>query len=186
MADLRSYVRKALDKGHSEKVIREYLQKKGYSAAVISQGFNNAKRPDLPRFNTRTIEIVGAVVIIGIIVIALLLTGTANECNDDLCFIQNAQECKDTTYIKEEGTTGSLVLYEINGCTLEKSIYTFAPEEPVEIVQLFGDRVMTCSYTKNGFDEEWISSLVAGIDSCSGDLRDAIFELKLAQYELLG
>lgn len=184
--DVKNYVRKALKQGHSEKHITDYLKKRKYPKPVIDQAFRDVKsEPKLPKFPVRKLEIYGAMAVIAVIIIVLLFTrGGIESCDDDICFLRNAQECSPATLVKDEA--GSSVLYEIKGdCVLEKSIYSFAEDEPEEVVTLFANKKMICPYTKNGFDEEWITSIVSGVDVCSGELRDAIFELKLAQYELL-
>jgi len=182
--DLRNYVQKALKKGHSEKTIRTYLTKKKYSKSDIDTAF---VKKELPKFNPklRMIEIIAAAVIVVVILTFFLGRVGSETCTTDICFIQNAQECKDTTYIKEEAGTGSFVLYEIKDCNLEKSIQTFAEDEPIEIRDLFVNKKMACAYSRGGFDETWIESIVAGIDACDGALKDAIFEVRLAQFELL-
>ncbi len=43
---------------------------------------------------------------------------------------------------------------------------------------------MTCVYKKNNFDSDLINSILVGIDPCQGELKDAIYILAIAQYQV--
>jgi hypothetical protein len=191
--EIKEYIKSTLKQGHSEKAIRNYLIKEEkISESLVNKAFDELSvkqkpsvMPSIKMPSIQTLEIIGLVLFIILIVFLFvsLFSGT-NACTDSTCFIEKAQNCNPSTLTIDE--VGSKVLLEIKSdCTLEKSISEFGPDEPTEVIVLFQNKKMSCSYTQGGFDETWISSLVAGIDSCAGDLKDAIFELKLAQYELL-
>lgn len=189
---IKSYIQNTLKQGHSEKAIRKYLiDEEKISESLVNQAFKElsskptTKAVPITLPSTRTLGIIGAVILIILLImfITSLFKGTS-LCTDSACFIKNAQACKESTFVQDE--VGSKMLYKIkSGCILEKSIQTFAADEPIEVITLFKDKKISCEYTQNNFDENLISSIVAGIDLCSGDLKDSIMELKLAQYELL-
>jgi len=52
------------------------------------------------------------------------------------------------------------------------------------VVALFDGREMSCSYENGNFKQELTDGLVGGIEGCSGELKDAIYELRIAQYEI--
>ncbi|MBW3015069.1 hypothetical protein KY330_01480 [Candidatus Woesearchaeota archaeon] len=187
---LEEYIRKTLSQGHSAKEIRDFLIKKeNISRDLVDKAFKELKKepPKFRKFKItpRTLEITGIVVLVLVVFFIIVFSGEKSlECSSASCFIDAAQECKSVTFVQEE--VGSEILYEIkDGCVLEKSILNFGPNEPVEVVQLFESRKMTCPYPEENFNPASINSLLEDIDACSGELKDAIFELRLAQYELL-
>ncbi|MEA3430759.1 MAG: hypothetical protein U9R08_05780 [Nanoarchaeota archaeon] len=200
--DIKDYVKKALRQGNSERQVRDYLTKRKYPKHMINKAFNDLKnkgfsksKPIIKNLNNnkknimpssaKKIELYAGIIVVALIIVIVLITSSGvKNCIDDACFIQEAQKCGKATLFKDE--VGSSIKYEIKSeCVLEKSISEFADDEPVEIINLFGNKVMTCPYIEQGFNVELIDSVVSGIDSCNGELKDAIFELKLAQYELL-
>jgi len=95
------------------------------------------------------------------------------------CFIRLADNCEPALYHQEE--VGSLVRYEITGCQLAVSFEKFAETEPEEMRTLFGNKRMSCPFTKGRFDANWLTQFVAPVRYCSGDLKEAIFAIRAAQ-----
>jgi len=153
----------------------------------LNFGKGYEREEKLPTFkpSIRLVEVISVSIIILLIVIISLFTRTkVQECSDDICFLQKAQACESAYMLK--GEVGSVARYEIvDNCVLRKSIEKFGATEPVEIVNLFSGKYMDCPYTENMFDETLILNLVSGITECSGPLKDSIYELKIAQLELL-
>lgn len=103
------------------------------------------------------------------------------NCSDIECFFEAANECKDARIqIKAEGST---LEFTSKDCMLTKEIVDFSEDEPEVIVNLFKGKTMSCSYEKNFLDREWLS-LLGGIENCQGELKELIYEVRLAQLEL--
>ncbi len=127
----------------------------------------------------------------------LLKTFSVKDCKQDKnCFIAEARKCNDAVYSQDlegsviefssgEFTAEEATAAEDNGdCIITKRFKTFSAEEPQEIKYLFEDLEMTCSYKKESFNQSVVNDLVAGIETCDGLLKDAIYELRIAQIEL--
>ena len=121
-------------------------------------------------------------------------TFAVKDCSQDKnCFIAEAKKCNDAVY--QQPLEGSIVEFssskiketkesESNNCVIKKRFKSFAESEPKEIKDLFKDLEMTCSYKKESFDAALANDLIAGIETCDGLLKDAIYELRIAQIEL--
>lgn len=134
---------------------------------------------------------------------------TVKDCaRDKNCFLAEAKKCNDAVYEQEfegsiiEFSSGKLTAEESaaagnnnkesnnkennnkNDCLITKRFKTFSSQEPKEIKDLFEDLEMICSYSKEDFDSTVANDLVAGIEKCDGLLKDAIYELRIAQIEL--
>jgi len=105
------------------------------------------------------------------------------NCDDSACFEQRANNCE---VVEMQGTIGdgTIVKYEAQDCVLTKSISSFSETEPQEVIDFFGEKKMTCEYSKDNFDETWVQGLALGVDSCDGELKDSIIELRIAQLSL--
>ena len=121
------------------------------------------------------------IVLIGIIYIIFSLF-SIKSCDTEQCFIERANLCKQTTF--EQDFAGSTVLYTTKDCVLTKEITEFSGDEPIEIVELFKGKKMQCYYEKDNFNELLIEDLTSGIEDCEGELKDAIYELRIAQLAL--
>ena len=117
-------------------------------------------------------------------------TFTIKDCgNDKSCFLAEAKRCNDAVY--EQELEGSVIGFssakksdEENSCMIRKKFKSFSVNEPKEIKDLFQDLEMECTYKKESFDQNVVNDLVAGIEKCDGLLKDAIYELRIAQIEL--
>ncbi len=140
------------------------------------------------RHEQAIVGIVGAVLLV--LVGALLWNLLAGEeieridCKEDVsCFVQNAQVCSPA--LMERQIAGSVMRYDVqDGCTLIKSFSVISASEPRPVHELFGGKMMMCTYEKGSFNVRWINTLTGDIAKCKGDLRDALVELMSAQEEL--
>jgi len=100
-----------------------------------------------------------------------VLSGSEN-CETSECFITAANSCKSATFEKEEA--GSIFSYSASNCILTKTVKQLNEIEPQEIKDLLEGKSMTCAYTENTFNANWINTFSVDIESCSGDLKDAL------------
>jgi hypothetical protein len=153
---------------------------------MIDSSMRVAKKPlpiPIPKVRKEFIPIllIGAVVIIAFIVISII--PFAEGCGyDKSCFIDAANKCEET--VVREDLDGSTILYRsTENCAIIKEFEDFSGSEPEEVQLLFEGKQMSCTYTMDNLNEDFVS-LVGGIEFCDGELKQAIYELRLAQIAL--
>ncbi len=176
----RRLIRNYLARGYSDKVIRNSFANVGYDKSTVTKILKQ-EEGGLRGFNWKFVYI--GIAVSAIVLLALLLfIGLGNDCDNDMvCFVEAANKCNSVTgYFFLEGNKISL---DANDCTLTKKIVEFDESEPVELVILLEDKEMVCEYGKGDFDESFLD-FVGGIEKCSGDLKDTLINIRLAQLEL--
>ncbi len=182
---LAKYIKKFMAKGYSEEVLKSYLKRKGYSDSAINSSMKIAEKTKIrfPKLNKEVYAILGVIAVIVIAVIVLSFIPFGQGCGyDKQCFINAANNCEST--VLREDLEGSTILYRsTEDCAVIKEFEEFSGSEPAEIQLLFADKEMACTYEKNNLNEDFVS-LVGGIEYCDGELKDSIYELRLAQIAL--
>ncbi|MFZ0005089.1 MAG: hypothetical protein WCC86_09265 [Methanoregula sp.] len=91
-------------------------------------------------------------------------------------FITAANACTDTniTVIDDVGT---MRYASSPGCVFTKTLVSLNATETQEMKSLLEGKSMTCMYTKGNFDPQLVTSLVGGMENCTGDLKDDIGNL---------
>ena len=190
---IRNYLKTYLKKGYSKEELRKVLIEFHYNPKIIDSVFKEIKRPELkpkeriekpaiikPHHLNRISYVFLAIVVIAVIAV-LFASSKPQGCSRD-CFIKKADNCENAVLREKLANTTTIIKYKAENCNLIKTIESFDKAEPEEIISLFKGKEMSCSYEKNDFNEEIINGLVGGIEDCSGDLKDAIYELRIAQY----
>jgi hypothetical protein len=191
-------MRKSLKQGYDLNELARIFVKRGYpldevETAVREIRAGGAKKGisiSFPKVNLGLIAvIVLAVLIIGAIAGLFIISREAAvpgiergmaDCGEDKdCFIALSNECGKGTVKEVFG--GSIVRYTTKNCVLEKRIESFDTAEPEEIKQLFRNKNMRCRYEEGSYNAELVDSLLGGIGDCEGELRDIIFEMRIAQ-----
>lgn len=131
-------------------------------------------QPGRPSRLALTIIVVAFVALVAT-AITILAVNSSNCRQDADCFIARAQQCKAAT-LRSDIANGTIVKYVEKDCTLTKSIDTFGPAEPQQVVDYFKGKNMTCVYVKGNFNPVLIDGLT--IDGCTGTLREAIVTLQ--------
>ncbi|WP_103919401.1 hypothetical protein [Candidatus Venteria ishoeyi] len=88
-------------------------------------------------------------------------------------FIKLANDCKPAIFNFEIEEIG-LQVETYDDCSIKKTVTSLSADEPIEIVDLFFEKSMFCTYSENNFDEEYLSTLTTGIDYCDGELKENI------------
>lgn len=100
---------------------------------------------------------------------------SAAACSDKQCFVSAANACgKETIQINEDY---GVVNYSTSNCVLNKTIISLNQNESTDIKRLVEGKSMLCRYENGAFDQNWINSLVFGIEKCEGELRDVLGQL---------
>lgn len=182
--EIKGIIKTYREVGKSNNEIRTGLLKRGYSSDAIDNALKGINLPKLrlPKLPGKTIGYILLAVIAVIalyFLISLLIPVIGNlsaaSCTDTECFLSAANECKSVRMQQNEA--GSLFEYSARDCALTKTAKKLNESEPVEMRDLLEGKSMTCIYEQGALNENWISTLSIDIDSCEGELKDAIEEL---------
>lgn len=131
--------------------------------------------------------LVGISVAAAVIAILLFMYFATNifyeRCAAEHCFIQRATNCERSVYAVNDGGT----VYEFKSfwdCTFKKTVKSVSEYEPEQIKEMFEGKSMECRYSKGNFDEKWLSTLLGGLEKCSGPLKQSLYELVVTQYQM--
>jgi hypothetical protein len=97
---------------------------------------------------------------------------------DQSAFIAAANNCTDTT-VTITDAVGTFQYTSSDNCVFTKTLVRLNQSEMQEMKTMLEGKNMTCLYTKGNFDPRLVTSLVGGIEYCSGDLKDDITHLML-------
>ena len=125
-----------------------------------------------------------AVITIMFIIILIIDANTPTNCKTKDCFIREAKQCDDAVLeITEDIGT---IRYEsqkipeyLSTCSMKKIFVKLHESESQAMKDLLEGRSVTCEYRKGDFNEDWVNSLVKGIEDCrdTGGLKEAIGKL---------
>ncbi|MBS3138023.1 hypothetical protein J4232_06335 [Candidatus Woesearchaeota archaeon] len=160
-----------LKAGYKEGIVKELLKK--YVTTGKALGYN-------PLLHKSQL-IIGLVLLVVIIFFVFYLKSfSAVDCTNEQCFLENANNCNAARY----QITVDQIQYEFttdNDCNVVKKIVKLSDEEPKEIKELIEGKSMTCSYVKNNFNQELLTTLLSGLDKCTGQLKEGLYEIVLAE-----
>lgn len=178
-----------LKRGYSISGLRHFLEEEGYPPNIIGQVADEHRTKAQIKKKAWFIGLIVAALIIIIIPFFLVFAPEELEIPEEIavidcgfnkqCLIDLANDCEKVVLHQDED--GSIIRYEISDCSLDISFEKFAADEPEEMRELLGDKTMECSYGRGNFDASWLDSFIAGVEFCEGDLKNALFTLKIAQ-----
>ncbi len=182
---VKDYILTEYHKGFSFTAIEKVLVDRGYQLEDVRNIIDEISRESTVHHMLKGLPlVVASVLVIAVVlggVILFALTGQ-KECDTQACFLQYANDCKPASYIvNEEGT-----VYEYNldnECTFTKTITLVSNNEPQEIINLFEGKSLTCEYIKGNFEQRWVTTLLGSLNRCTGELKEALYELTIAQYK---
>ena len=99
-------------------------------------------------------------------------------CTDEACFIAAANNCENTNLTVTDNV-GTFSYSSSEYCIFTKTLVSLNANESQEMKNLLEGKNMTCMYTKGNFDQRWVTSLIYGIENCSGGLKDDLGDLTL-------
>jgi hypothetical protein len=103
---------------------------------------------------------------------------TNATCSDKSCFIQAANNCENMNLTLTDNV-GTFSYSSSKYCILTKTLVSLNANESQEMKNLLEGKNMTCMYEKGKFDQRWVTSLIYGIETCHGNLKDALGDLTL-------
>jgi len=93
-------------------------------------------------------------------------------------FVTAANNCTDTTATITDAV-GTFQYTSTANCTFTKTLVSLNASEMQEMKTMLEGKSMTCYYAQGSFDPRLVTSLVGGIEYCSGDLKDGITNMML-------
>ena len=179
---VEEYIHAEYEKGYTIDQIYNALLKSGYPDQfckdLLKKYMNMPKKSSIIMHKSQ--------IIIGLIILAFIVffviyikSFSAADCSSEQCFLEKAQQCKASKYTAENQGIEFRFTTD-NQCNFEKEIISLSPGEPNAIQELLQGKSMTCKYQKNNFNEQYLSTLLFGIDKCSGTLKEGLYEIMLA------
>jgi hypothetical protein len=95
---------------------------------------------------------------------------------DPAAFIAAANECRDAGF-RSDGAEGTFEYTSTADCVLTKTLVRLNGSESQGLKTMLEGKSMTCPYAKGKFDSRLVTSLIGGMEYCSGDLKDRLASL---------
>jgi len=131
-------------------------------------------------FNRLAICLAAGYLLVGICLVFVVFSFhlNAQKCDDMKCFMAMANNCDDVI-LKTKDQYGLEWSYYTSGCKLQKELIAIDDGESIHMKAALEGKSLTCVYTKGKFNERWVNSVMDDLETCTGDLRDAIGKLLL-------
>jgi hypothetical protein len=98
------------------------------------------------------------------------------SCSDATCFIAAANNCDDMN-VTLTGKVATFAYTSSSSCVFTKTLLSVDQNETQKMKDFLVGKSMICTYGKGKFNPDLVTSLVDGMENCTGDLKDAISEL---------
>ncbi|MDO8558678.1 MAG: hypothetical protein Q7S09_05900 [bacterium] len=100
------------------------------------------------------------------------------SCETAECFIEAANRCR---WVEYDHLDKGFTFWRYSapaGCgRFEKTAAIIGSGEPAWMKEFLEDKSLSCTYTRGEFNEQWVTSLVFGLEDCQGELKEAIGQL---------
>jgi hypothetical protein len=97
-------------------------------------------------------------------------------CSDAACFIAAANNCEDMN-VTLTGSVATFTYTSSQPCVFTKTLVSVDENETQQMKGFLNGKSMTCIYGRGKFNPGLVTSLVDGMENCTGDLKDALSEL---------
>ncbi len=156
--------------GYTVSQIRSILEKQGYPQHLTEEFLAKAEHP----IKNEKIIIAILIIVITIAVIPLVywFLPKGQSCTDISCFLKAANECGKASL--KQDVKGTIFELQTNNCQFSKKVLKIAAEEPQEINNILKGTSMTCSFAKEAFPEDLVTTLSKTLEQCDGSLKEAI------------
>jgi hypothetical protein len=181
---VKDYISEEYHKGFTFSAIEKVLLDRGYTKPDIDNIIHEITSSNAHHGFKKGLPLVIISVVAILFVVAFLFWFTnigITDCDNQQCFIDMANQCKASIY--EINEAGTIYKYESSSdCTFTKTITQVSDTEPGDIIDLFEGKSLNCEYIKNDFETKWVTTLLGSLDRCTGPLKEAFYELTIAQY----
>lgn len=119
--------------------------------------------------------------------LALLLfsySPKGKDCGSDIdCFMEYANKCRPASLTVD--FAGNILEYSsTDDCKLIKKIAKVTPSESIEVKDFLEGKEMVCDYGVLYLNQTWIENFATGLESCQGELKDAIVDLRFVLADM--
>lgn len=97
-------------------------------------------------------------------------------CSDAACFITAANNCEDMN-VTLTGNVATFTYTSSQPCVFTKTLVSVDANETQQMKDFLNGKNMTCTYERGKFNPGLVTSLVDGMENCTGDLKDALSQL---------
>ena len=97
-------------------------------------------------------------------------------CSDATCFIAAANNCEDMN-VTLIGNIATFAYTSSSSCVFTKTLVQVDANETQQMKDFLNGKSMICTYEKGKFNPGLVTSLVEGMENCTGDLKDAVSQL---------
>ncbi|MBI3032385.1 hypothetical protein HYY69_02830 [Candidatus Woesearchaeota archaeon] len=181
---VKNYIRSQYEKGHTFDVIETTLIDHGYPKDFVKGLIKNSVR----NYEYSHVLKSPAQITLGVILIIMVIgfffylrSNIPKTCDTKECFLERVQDCQATKYMHQ----GDKLTYELvtdKRCMLTKKVIAVADTEPGQVKTLLLDKSMDCSYERNAFNEQYLTTMLGGIQTCTGPLKEAFYEVLISVY----
>ncbi len=181
---VKNYIKSQYEKGHTFAVIQEALINHGYPKDFVKGVIKDSIRNYEHVTALKSPAQIGLGILLVIIVIGFFFFLRGNipkTCDTKQCFLERAQACKAAKYVHQ----ADKLTYELitdKRCTLTKKVIAVADTEPEQVKAILLDKSMDCNYERNAFNEQYLTTMLGGIQSCTGPLKEAFYEVLISVY----
>jgi len=74
----------------------------------------------------------------------------------------------------------STIHYSTSSCFLTISFASFSDKEPADVVAYLANKTMVCAYTQGRLTDQLVRFPPLALDSCGGELKDAVLASQAA------
>jgi len=180
MVKLEDYIKKTLKAGYNKVTILQQLLKAGYTEKDVLPVIDAVQEQLYPKDTVKAWQWGAGVVGVAFVIVFALYFLAKGEavCQDTACFTAAANACQSSQYYND--IEGTRMVYEIKGCALIKKITEFGPKEPQYLKEALEEKTLECPYEEGQFDTELLE-VFGGLYHCTGTLKDAVYDLRIAQ-----
>jgi hypothetical protein len=97
-------------------------------------------------------------------------------CSDAACFIAAADNCEDMN-VTLTGSVATFTYTSSQPCVFTKTLVSVDANETQQMKDFLEGKSMACIYGRGRFNPGLVTSLVDGMENCTGDLKDAMGQL---------
>jgi hypothetical protein len=144
----------------------------------INQGLNSGRGLAIAGVILGSIGLLFAIIVLAMTIKTMM---GGYSCSDLSCFVSKANECTKATY-KETSDIGKIsysITFDNENCILTKEMVELSKNEDPFLKKALEGKKMECTYLPGDFNDQWMVSMIMGLEDCHGELKDAIGHLLL-------
>lgn len=98
------------------------------------------------------------------------------SCDSQACFVAAANACQPSQWTSSDDIA-TFKYISTRACVFSKTLVTLNSAETAQMKTFLQGKNLTCVYTQGQFDSHLVTSMLAGTQNCSGQLKESLGEL---------